>query len=75
MELEELRNNLESVRDSIDRAAARAGRNPEDVLLLPVTKTLGADVVEQAWQLGIRQVGENNVQEILSKKEVMGEKM
>lgn len=75
MELEELRNNLESVRDSIDRAAARAGRNPEDVLLLPVTKTLGADVVEQAWQLGIRQVGENKVQEILSKKEVMGEKM
>ncbi|MFR5072440.1 MAG: YggS family pyridoxal phosphate-dependent enzyme [Bianqueaceae bacterium] len=75
MELEELRNNLESVRDSIARAAARAGRNPEDVLLLPVTKTLGADVVEQAWQLGIRQVGENKVQEILSKKEVMGEKM
>lgn len=75
MELEELQKNLESVRDTIARAAARAGRNPEDVLLLPVTKTLGADVVEQAWQLGIRQVGENKVQEILSKKEVMGEKM
>ena len=74
-ELEELQKNLESVRDTIARAAARAGRNPEDVLLLPVTKTLGADVVEQAWQLGIRQVGENKVQEILSKKEVMGEKM
>ncbi len=75
MELVELQKNLESVRDSIARAAARAGRNPEDVLLLPVTKTLGADVVEQAWQLGIRQVGENKVQEIISKKEVMGEKM
>ncbi len=75
MELEELQKNLESVRDAIGRAAARSGRDPEEVLLLPVTKTLGADVVEQAWQLGIRQVGENKVQEILSKKEAMGEKM
>ena len=71
MELVELQKNLESVRDSIARAAARAGRNPEDVLLLPVTKTLGADVVEQAWQLGIRQVGENKVQEIREKYEVL----
>ena len=75
MELDVLRENLQCVQQKIAGAAVRAGRDPGDVLLLPVTKTLSAEVVEQAWQLGIRQVGENKVQEIVSKKSVMGDRM
>jgi len=50
---------LETVAD----AAARAGRRPEDVALMAVTKTHSADVVRLAARAGIARFGENRVQE------------
>ncbi len=51
----------------IDGACARAGRNPESVSLIAVSKTHGADRIEPALEVGLRVFGENRVQEALKK--------
>ena len=52
-----------AVRERIARAAARAGRAPDDVTLIAVSKTQPADVVREAFAAGLRHFGENKVQE------------
>jgi hypothetical protein len=52
-----------AVRDRIARAAARARRRPEEVTLVAVSKTHAADVVREAFVAGVRDFGENKVQE------------
>ena len=59
---------LDDVRAKIASAAKRAGRNPDDVEIIAVTKTHGEDVVREAWDAGIAIVGENKVQEAMWKK-------
>jgi PLP dependent protein len=61
--------NLAAVRSRIADAARRAGRRPEDVRLVAVSKTFGADHVRAAWAAGQRDFGENKVQEGLQKRE------
>lgn len=56
------------VRDRIERACSRAGRDPAGVALVAVTKTHPAEVIEQAVRAGITDVGENRVQEAAAKK-------
>ena len=52
-----------AVRERIARAAARAGRRPEDVGLVAVAKTFPAEAVREAFAAGLRDFGENKVQE------------
>jgi len=52
-----------AVRERIARAAARAGRRPDDVTLVAVTKTFPANVVRAGFDAGLRDFGENKVQE------------
>ena len=59
---------LDEVRAKIAAACARAGRDPSDVEIVAVTKTHGAEVVQEAWNAGLRIVGENKVQEAAWKK-------
>ena len=66
--MRDLREILAEVRGRIDAACARAGRSPEDVEIVAVTKTHGAEVVKEAWDAGLRVVGENKVQEAAWKK-------
>jgi pyridoxal phosphate enzyme (YggS family) len=54
---------LASVRGRITRAALRAGRAPEEITLIGVTKGVGAARVAEAVLLGLRDLGENYVQE------------
>ena len=54
---------LEDVRARIAEACAKAGRQPDSVEIIGVTKTHGPDVVREAWEAGIRLFGENKVQE------------
>lgn len=54
---------MAAVRERIDRACRDAGRGPAEVVLMPVTKTVGADQVRAAWDAGATTVGENRVQE------------
>jgi pyridoxal phosphate enzyme (YggS family) len=55
--------NLASVRSRIAAAARRAGRHPDEVTLVAVSKTFDADHVRAAWEAGQRDFGENKVQE------------
>jgi pyridoxal phosphate enzyme (YggS family) len=64
--------NLERVRERIARACLRAGRNPEEVRLLAVTKTVAVQRIEEALALGQRVFGENYVQEALPKIRELG---
>ena len=59
---------LAEVRARIDAACARAGRDPAGVEIVAVTKTHGAEVVKEAWDAGLRIVGENKVQEAAWKR-------
>ena len=59
---------LNEVKSRIDAACARAGRDPGEVEIVAVTKTHGAEVVKEAWDAGLRIVGENKVQEAAWKK-------
>jgi pyridoxal phosphate enzyme (YggS family) len=59
--------NLAQVRERISVAARAAGRRSENVRLIAVSKTLGADHVRAAYAAGQREFGENKVQEALQK--------
>jgi len=59
--------NLAQVRQRIADATRRAGRRPEDVALMAVTKTFPPEIIRQAYAAGQRLFGENRVQEFAEK--------
>ena len=59
----DLAGRLRAVRERIARAAQGAGRRPEDVTLVAVSKTFSADDVRAALDAGVTDLGENRVQE------------
>ncbi|HZJ09238.1 MAG TPA: YggS family pyridoxal phosphate-dependent enzyme [Trueperaceae bacterium] len=59
--------NLAAVRARIDAACRRSGRDPSQVELLPVSKTVPAERLRLAYQAGMRKLGENKVQEAREK--------
>ena len=63
--------NLQDVRARIATACAAAGRNVEEVTLLAVSKTFGADAVREAFSVGQRAFGENYVQEAVAKMDAL----
>ena len=65
--------NIENIRKNIDAACKRSGRDPKDVLLLAVSKTVNVDRIKVAVDCGLNSLGENRVQEIMEKYEPMGE--
>lgn len=62
-----LSENLAEVEQRILAACARCGRRREEVTLLAVTKTFPAEVILEAYELGLREFGENYVQEFEQK--------
>lgn len=64
--------NIKSIREKIDNAAQKAGRDPKDVLLLAVSKTVDVPRIKAAVAEGLDELGENHVQEIMEKYEPMG---
>jgi pyridoxal phosphate enzyme (YggS family) len=58
---------LAAVRERMTRAAQRAGRKLTEINLLAVTKVFPAEAVREAYDLGLREFGENYVQEFESK--------
>lgn len=58
---------LAEVQTHIATAARRAGRRPEEITLVAVCKTISREVVDEAYQLGVRHFGENRVQEARAK--------
>ncbi len=70
--MQDIRANLERVRERIARAAERAGRRPEDVLLIGVSKTVDVERIRRAVAAGLPALGENRVQEAREKVRVLG---
>lgn len=66
--------NLAAVRRRISAAATRAGRKPDTVRLVLVTKTIAPERIAIALQDGQRNLGENKVQEGLKKSEALADK-
>jgi PLP dependent protein len=69
---QDIRSNLERVRERIARAADRAGRRPEDVLLVGVSKTVDVGRIRAALAAGLTALGENRVQEARGKVAELG---
>ena len=66
-----LQDNLIQVEQNIEEACRRAGRDRSEVTLIAVSKTKPAETLQEAYDLGVRVFGENKVQEMADKYEVL----
>ncbi len=71
--MEALKTNLARVQERIARAAARAHRDPASVRLLAVTKIFGPETILAGYEAGLREFGENYVQEMEGKAPLVSE--
>ncbi len=62
-----LKDRLNEVEERIERAAARAGRRRDEITLVAITKVFPAAAILEAWELGLRDFGENYIQEFETK--------
>lgn len=66
-----IRENLQSVEEKIQAACDRAGRKRSEVTLIAVSKTKPIPMLEEVYDAGIREFGENKVQEMMDKYDAM----
>jgi PLP dependent protein len=64
---EQLASNIDHVRSAIAEAAQKVGREPEEITLVAVSKTVPVQLVQMAYNLGVVDFGENRVQDALPK--------
>lgn len=64
-----VKENLQNVIDDMKIACEKSGRNINDVTLIAVSKTKPNELIMEAYESGVRDFGENKVQELLRKKE------
>lgn len=69
MQLNDIEHNIRVIRERIEQACKRSGRNPEEVKLMLVTKTVPVERIQMALDAGENLIGENKVQEGLQKRE------
>lgn len=62
-----VKDRYEIVVENIKKACERSGRNPEDITLISVTKTHGAELINEAIDAGAKDIGENKAQELCNK--------
>ncbi len=60
-----IRENIEKVRGNIAKACEKSGRKAEDVTLIAVSKTKPVSMLQEAYDCGCRDFGENKVQELV----------
>ncbi len=63
----QIKQNLENVQIQIEKAAAKAGRKPAEIILLGATKTVEPTRIQAAVDAGLSYIGENRVQELTDK--------
>ncbi|MCL1983556.1 MAG: YggS family pyridoxal phosphate-dependent enzyme [Clostridiales bacterium] len=66
-----IRENIEKINKAKQEAAMLAGRRGDDVLLCAVTKTRSPDEINEAVRAGVTDIGENKVQEIIEKYDLV----
>ena len=62
-----LKENLRNVESQIQASCEKSGRQREDVTLIAVSKTKPVELLQEAYDAGVRDFGENKVQEICDK--------
>lgn len=70
-----LKRQLETIQDKIQRSALSVGKNSDDITLIAVSKTYPVEAVLEAHALGCNHFGENKVQELMGKLDVIHEKL
>jgi hypothetical protein len=65
--------NIARIRERIAAACLRAGRHPEDVKLVAVSKTVSPELIWQAFDAGLRDFGENRIQEAEAKRPALAD--
>ncbi|WP_343231733.1 YggS family pyridoxal phosphate-dependent enzyme [Tissierella simiarum] len=70
-----IKDNLLAIEENIEKALIKSGRKDDKVELIAVTKTIDVDRIQEAINLGITNIGENRVQELEKKIEVIGGKV
>ncbi len=65
--LDDVKANYEEITRNIAKAAEQSGRKADDITFLAATKTVEPEIINYAISLGLRHIGENKVQELLSK--------
>ena len=70
-----VKTNLDRIRESINFAADRAGRDPADVRLIAVTKTVQADLIIEAADCGVDIIGENRVRQAAEKRPMVDRRL
>ena len=68
-----VKNNLKAIQDEIKQACENAGRDPERVRIIAVTKYVSAERAREALEAGILDLGENRDEGILDKSELLGD--
>ena len=66
-----LRDNIARVRERVAAAAARSGRSASEITLIGVSKTHPAEMIRAAYEAGLREFGENRVQEWEGKRQAL----
>lgn len=73
--MEDFKKNLEVIEENICNACKKAGRSRDEVTLIAVSKTKPVEDLQAVYDLNIRDFGENKVQELKDKIEVMPKDM
>jgi PLP dependent protein len=68
MAMSHIRDNVAKIQERIAAACARAGRRREDIQLVAISKTFPAESIREAYESGLRDFGENRVQEAATKR-------
>ena len=63
----DFKSRLREINENINNAAVKSGRNFSDISMIAVTKTVNADIINAAYEFGVKEIGENKVQELLGK--------
>lgn len=65
-----IKENVAAIKEVIAASAKKSGREPSEIKLIGVTKTIGVPVIKELLEAGVAELGENRVQEFLPKYEV-----
>lgn len=68
VEAESIAANVLRIRERVARATERAGRDPDEITVVAVSKTFSAEAIRAAYEAGLREFGENRVQEFEAKR-------
>jgi PLP dependent protein len=67
--------NIRNIKERVDKSAKKSKRSKDDITIVAVSKTVNAESVVQAVKAGMKDFGENRVQEFLKKREEIGDEV